>query len=266
MTADRWLIRRHDPGEHDEPVVAEGLSEVEARRRATEFNRRLNLEEGVPIRSPFRFYFVGNANDSDAGIYTRAIADATAREPDREPDPIRQEDDEMITFPGIDHTPPHPDAIGTVGDMPRERWPVPTDAAPVPTQPPELPPLPTRACAWCADRFQSPNPARLKCDACQKLKTRPGAARPATPKPVAAPVAQTPAPPVAADKVEPAHYCDMKPEPLEVIEDWSLGFCLGNVVKYVARAGKKPGESALDDLKKAAQYLARHIARLEQKP
>lgn len=37
----------------------------------------------------------------------------------------------------------------------------------------------------------------------------------------------------------PAHYCYGKYEPINVIRDWQLNFNLGNVIKYIARAGKK---------------------------
>lgn len=60
---------------------------------------------------------------------------------------------------------------------------------------------------------------------------------------------------------KPAHYAHGQIEPITAIEDWKLGFCLGNVVKYVARAGHKG--SPLEDLKKAQWYLNREIARLE---
>lgn len=53
-------------------------------------------------------------------------------------------------------------------------------------------------------------------------------------------------------------------EPVKVIRAWGLGFCLGNVLKYLARAGRKPGVSALGDLKKAATYLALEIEALEK--
>ena len=42
-----------------------------------------------------------------------------------------------------------------------------------------------------------------------------------------------------------------------------LDFCSGNVVKYVCRAGKKGGESSLDDLKKAVWYLNQLVEREE---
>jgi len=58
----------------------------------------------------------------------------------------------------------------------------------------------------------------------------------------------------------PAHYTQGKIEPIDVIEDWGLGVCLGNCVKYIARAPHKG--SALEDLRKAAWYLDREIWRL----
>lgn len=60
----------------------------------------------------------------------------------------------------------------------------------------------------------------------------------------------------------PAHYNVGSIEVIDAIEAWGLGFCLGNVVKYVARAGHK-GDAA-EDLKKAAWYLARAITELEE--
>lgn len=63
----------------------------------------------------------------------------------------------------------------------------------------------------------------------------------------------------------PAHYGgkDNPYEVIKVIMAWDLGFCLGNAVKYIARAGKKPGASSLEDLKKARWYLDYLIERLE---
>lgn len=62
----------------------------------------------------------------------------------------------------------------------------------------------------------------------------------------------------------PAHYTDGKIEVIDFIEDKKLGFCLGNVVKYVARAGKKDPEKEIEDLKKAKWYLERRIKELEE--
>lgn len=63
----------------------------------------------------------------------------------------------------------------------------------------------------------------------------------------------------------PAHYGgEGNPyEAIKVIEAWGLGFCLGNTVKYISRAGKKG--ATLEDLQKAAWYLQRAIADEEQK-
>ena len=63
----------------------------------------------------------------------------------------------------------------------------------------------------------------------------------------------------------PSHYCDgRKYEPKDVIRDWNLNFNLGNVIKYIARHGKKAGESDLKDLEKAATYLGFEIDYLKQ--
>ena len=71
--------------------------------------------------------------------------------------------------------------------------------------------------------------------------------------------------PASPELVEhPAHYGgDTVYEVIKVIRAWGLGFVLGNVVKYVARAGKKPGNSKLQDLKKARDYLNKEIEELE---
>lgn len=53
-------------------------------------------------------------------------------------------------------------------------------------------------------------------------------------------------------------------ETIKVIEAWGLGFHLGNTVKYICRAGLKAGNSALQDLEKAAWYLNRKIERIKQ--
>jgi len=52
-------------------------------------------------------------------------------------------------------------------------------------------------------------------------------------------------------------------EAIKVIEAWDLGFNLGNVVKYVSRAGKKYVGHNLEDLEKARWYLDREISKLK---
>ena len=60
----------------------------------------------------------------------------------------------------------------------------------------------------------------------------------------------------------PQHYGgDTTYEAIKVIDAWDLGFCLGNTVKYIARAGKKDAAKTLEDLKKAAWYLNHEIER-----
>lgn len=46
-------------------------------------------------------------------------------------------------------------------------------------------------------------------------------------------------------------------EAIKVIEAWSLGFNLGNTVKYISRAEYK--NAPIKDLEKAAWYLQREI-------
>ena len=50
---------------------------------------------------------------------------------------------------------------------------------------------------------------------------------------------------------------------IDVCKDYALNFNRGNILKYVARAGKKKDE--LQDLRKALDYLQREIDYLEQK-
>lgn len=62
----------------------------------------------------------------------------------------------------------------------------------------------------------------------------------------------------------PLHYggADNPYEAIKVIDAWGLGFCLGNTVKYISRAGKKG--TALVDLKKARWYLDHEISKMEE--
>ena len=49
---------------------------------------------------------------------------------------------------------------------------------------------------------------------------------------------------------------------IDVCKDYALNFNRGNVMKYLARAGKKQDE--LQDLRKALDYLQREIEHLEE--
>lgn len=73
----------------------------------------------------------------------------------------------------------------------------------------------------------------------------------------------------AVEKVNhPAHYGGGE-NPYEVIKvlfawGWGEDFCKANTVKYLARAGRKIGESKLDDLKKAKWYLDALVNHMEK--
>lgn len=60
----------------------------------------------------------------------------------------------------------------------------------------------------------------------------------------------------------PAHYTDGQIEVIEYIEDKKLGYCLGNAVKYISRAGKKDPAKEVEDLQKAEWYIRRRIQEL----
>lgn len=62
----------------------------------------------------------------------------------------------------------------------------------------------------------------------------------------------------------PAHYTSGSIETIEVIEDWGLGYHLGNAVKYISRAGKKDPDKKVEDLRKAVWYLEREITNEEK--
>jgi hypothetical protein len=73
-------------------------------------------------------------------------------------------------------------------------------------------------------------------------------------------------------------YCDVNSQPtppnqyyhsgpyeaISVIEAWGLNFSLGNVIKYVARAGRKT-DNPIEDLEKAKWYIEREIDKLKGK-
>ena len=67
---------------------------------------------------------------------------------------------------------------------------------------------------------------------------------------------------IVSDVEHPAHYNIGKIEVIDAINEWRLNFDLGNVVKYVARAGHKDPEKTVEDLKKARFYLDDEISRL----
>lgn len=65
------------------------------------------------------------------------------------------------------------------------------------------------------------------------------------------------------DKSSPPHY-DSHPAGVKCIDVTEhMNFNLGNAVKYLWRCGNKPGESEVDDLKKARWYIDREISRVQ---
>lgn len=67
----------------------------------------------------------------------------------------------------------------------------------------------------------------------------------------------------------PIHYTGTKIDVIDYIEDKKLGFCLGNAIKYISRAGRKQDaaksrkEKEIEDLQKAVWYINRRIYELE---
>jgi hypothetical protein len=61
------------------------------------------------------------------------------------------------------------------------------------------------------------------------------------------------------NKYSPDHYARGVIEVWDFIADQKLDYFLGNVVKYISRAGYKPQEEEIDDLLKAKAYLEKKI-------
>lgn len=73
--------------------------------------------------------------------------------------------------------------------------------------------------------------------------------------------------PTNTDSVINPQYYGGKSNPFEVIKvitAWNLDFCLGNVVKYISRAGKKNPDKEIEDLEKAKFYLEHKISQLKK--
>jgi len=62
----------------------------------------------------------------------------------------------------------------------------------------------------------------------------------------------------------PSHYKVGGIETIDFIEAKSLNYNLGNVVKYITRAGVKDKAKHIEDLEKGAWYLAREISSLKK--
>ncbi len=60
----------------------------------------------------------------------------------------------------------------------------------------------------------------------------------------------------------PKHYNMGKFEVIDVIEDWKLGYHLGDALKYIARSPHKNNQ--IEDLRKAIWYIDRKIKKIRQ--
>lgn len=70
--------------------------------------------------------------------------------------------------------------------------------------------------------------------------------------------------PIVNDPVnQPSHYKVGGVETIDFIEAKGLGYHLGNVIKYITRAGHKGTNQGLEDLRKARWYLDRAIEKNE---
>lgn len=54
-------------------------------------------------------------------------------------------------------------------------------------------------------------------------------------------------------------------EPIKIIDYYDLNFSRGNAIKYILRAGNKPGEDVIKDLLKARDYIDHEIEKLQNK-
>ena len=63
----------------------------------------------------------------------------------------------------------------------------------------------------------------------------------------------------AQTQINPDYYKSENIEVIDFIEAYNLNFNLGNVIKYIARAGKKTDEVYSTALQKAEWYLRREI-------
>ena len=66
-------------------------------------------------------------------------------------------------------------------------------------------------------------------------------------------------------KLNHPSYYNQGIEVIDFIDSHELNFSLGNVVKYIIRAGMKDGEHTLEALQKAEWYLSHEIERLKKK-
>lgn len=66
------------------------------------------------------------------------------------------------------------------------------------------------------------------------------------------------------EHIKPQHYKAGDKDVISFCQYHNINFQLGNVIKYVVRAGKKDANTYLQDLQKAREYLKREIEHIER--
>ncbi|MGL5507255.1 MAG: DUF3310 domain-containing protein [Paraclostridium sp.] len=67
------------------------------------------------------------------------------------------------------------------------------------------------------------------------------------------------------DNIKPSHYNSGKYDIIWFCQYHNISFDIGNIMKYIFRAGKKDKAKELEDLRKAKEYLERRIEFVEAK-
>lgn len=69
---------------------------------------------------------------------------------------------------------------------------------------------------------------------------------------------------MTTDFLHPKYYTQNGIEAIDFIEAHGLNFSLGNAVKYIVRAGRKPNEDSITAISKAIWYLERERERIKK--
>jgi len=64
--------------------------------------------------------------------------------------------------------------------------------------------------------------------------------------------------------IKPDYYRNGNIDVIDVTNYFNMNFNLGNVLKYIVRAGKKNPQKHLEDLTKAKEYLEREIEYIKE--
>lgn len=64
--------------------------------------------------------------------------------------------------------------------------------------------------------------------------------------------------------ITPSYYNKESMSVCDIIDEYSLDFYKGNIIKYVLRSGKKSKDTEVQDLQKAMKYCSLAIERAEK--